>query len=201
MNIGTLRQSSRYFLFGRNHADRKATSARLSDLWGDGESLPSPSLLFFLVVLPLSVLPVTMAYYAGTEYGDRFAPGFSGRPWGNIVLWLLAMQLVAVPVMAQTICLVARLFQVVTDYRRSFLLATIAPVPLWLSSLAMVVPSLTFNLVAGALAMGTSTAMTYHGVRRIFHLDDEVITFLLAGFILIGGTLTWVGMLARLWIP
>ena len=201
MSIVTLRHSSRRFWVGRHSGPNDLDTAQLGDLWGDGELLPSPSLLFFLVVLPLSLLPVTMAYYAGTEYGDAFAPGFSGRPWGNTVLWLLAMQLAAVPLMARAICLVARIFRIEADYRRSFLLAAIAPVPLWLSSLALVVPSLTFNLVAGALAVGTSAAMTYQGVRRIFRLEDEVISFLFTGFILIGGMLAWVGMLARVWIP
>lgn len=201
MSIVTLRQSSRRFWLGRHAGPDDLATPQFGDLWGDGELLPSPSLLFFLVVVPLSLLPVTMAYYAGTEYGDAFAPGFSGRPWGSTVLWLLAMQLVAVPIMAKAICLVACVFRIEADYRRSFLLAAIAPVPLWLSSLALVVPSLTFNLITGALAVATSSAMTYQGVRRIFRLEDEVITFLFTGFILIGGMLAWVGMLARVWIP
>lgn len=201
MNMVTLQQSSRRFWAGRRNIPNDLETSQLGDLWGDGELLPSPSLLFFLVVFPLSLLPVTMAYYAGTEYGDAFAPGFSGRPWGSTVLWLLAMQLAAVPLMAQAICLVARVFRIQADYRRSFLLAAIAPVPLWLSSLALVVPSLTFNLVTGALALGTSSAMTYQGVRRIFRLEDEIIASLFTGFILIGGMLAWVGMLARVWIP
>ena len=57
MSIVTLRHSSRRFWGGRHRGPDDLDTAQLGELWGDGELLPSPSLLFFLVVLPLSAVP------------------------------------------------------------------------------------------------------------------------------------------------
>ena len=35
--------------------------------------------LFMLLVLPMSLIPPVMLYYAGTHYGDAFIPGFADK--------------------------------------------------------------------------------------------------------------------------
>ena len=51
---------------------------------------PSIPLLAWCVVLPMSLLPPVMLYFAGTHYGDAFMAGFADREWRFITTILFS---------------------------------------------------------------------------------------------------------------
>lgn len=52
----------------------------------------------------------------------------------------------------------------------AYALAAIAPVPLWLCSLALLVPSRSFNLAVAGAALVASLALIRHGVRPLLQM-------------------------------
>ena len=74
-------------------------------------------------------------------------------------------------------------------------LAAIAPVPLWLASLALLVPSLGFTLAVGALAWVASLALIRHGVRPLLHINDEKTAHYVANMVTLSGIAAWIALL------
>src|SRR5665811_297045 len=114
---------------------------------------PSIARLFARVVLPLSLLPPAMIYFAGGSYGDVFVPGVTPEQWHAAAGIFFLAELLTVPTVAWLIHMVSRMNNVATDYHAYFILAAIAPVPLWLSSLTLFVPNLFDGIVVGGLAL------------------------------------------------
>ena len=98
---------------------------------------PSISRMFFLVVLPLSVLPPAMIYYAGGNYGDVFSAGVSAGHWHTAAVIFFFAELLTVPAMAWIMHLACRANGVAAAYHDCFTLAAIAPIPMWLSSIVL----------------------------------------------------------------
>lgn len=152
---------------------------------------PSIGRLFFMVALPLSLLPSAMIYYAGGNYGDVFDAGVSPAQWHAAAGIFFLAELLTVPAMAWFIHLVSRMNNVDAHYHECFTLAVIAPIPLWLSSLMLFVPSLFANVVVGGLAMACSFGLIYHGVSTLFRMREEVGAFQMATVISGAGLLAW----------
>ena len=49
--------------------------------------------LAWVVVLPLSLLPPVLLYFAGVQYGDNFIPGFADKEWRFITTILFLAEL------------------------------------------------------------------------------------------------------------
>jgi len=80
-------------------------------------------------------------------------------------------------------------------YDSAYALAAIAPVPLWLASLALLVPSLGFTLAVGALAWVASLALIRHGVRPLLHINDEKTAHYVANMVTLSGIAAWIALL------
>lgn len=164
------------------------------DGWGDLIRLhPSVSGLFLALVLPLSLLSAAMLHHAGALYGDVFIAGVGGVEWQRASLVFLFAELLTVPFMAWIIHSVVRINNITADYHECFVLAAVAPIPLWLSSVALLVPSLPFNLAVGAVALTASVGLIYHGVYALFGLRQggEARAFQMASVIAGAGLLAW----------
>ncbi|HPE71987.1 MAG: DUF1282 family protein [Candidatus Competibacteraceae bacterium] len=153
---------------------------------------PSVTRLFAWVVLPLSLLPPAMIFYAGGHYGDVFAPGVSPEQWHTAAGIFFIAELLTVPLMAWLIHLiVTKTYSVTADYHECFTLAAIAPIPLWLSSLALFVPSLSINIVIGILALICSAGLIYHGVYALFRMRENLQALQMATVIAGTGLFAW----------
>ena len=80
-------------------------------------------------------------------------------------------------------------------YDSAYALAAIAPVPLWLASLSLLVPSLTFVVAVGAAAWVASILLIRHGVRPLLHISDEKTAHYVANVVTGAGILAWIGLL------
>lgn len=152
---------------------------------------PSLFKTFFLLVLPLSMLPPAMLYYAGTYHGDAFASGFSGRNWGMIAGLFLLAELATVSVMGYIIRWIARLNGAEVSPHNAQMLAFAAPIPLWLSSLSLLYPSFFFSVAVCCIAFAISCLIVFHGVEVLLQIDEDVTAANIAYGIMGIGMIAW----------
>jgi Yip1 domain len=152
---------------------------------------PSISRMFFLVVLPLSLLPPAMIYYAGGSYGDVFFAGVSPGHWHIAAAIFFLAELLTVPAMAWIMHLACRANNVAADYHDCFTLAALAPIPMWLSSLVLFIPNLLVCSAVGALGLLCSLALTYRGMYALFRMHEDLRAMQMATVVTGAGLLAW----------
>lgn len=161
---------------------------------------PSIPKLAWLVVLPMSLLPPVLLYYAGTHYGDAFVAGFSGRPWRYITTILFLAELLTFFVMGWLIHAVVNTEEMSIDYHDAYLLAALAPLPLWSASLALLIPSLLLNTVVVFAALGLSCSLIYHGLQALCHRgESDVVAMSVTYTVMASGVLAWGLLMAIVW--
>ena len=171
--------------------------ARVADdaPWEEIEQLPSAVFSLLLIALPLSLLLPVMVNFAGTAYGDRLIHGFTSPSWERL-LTILVLELLTVVLMAGFAQLTARFFQTPITRQQAFLIITLGSIPLWLSSLALAVPSITFILIAGTAGITLAGYTIYWASRRLLGMTEESLATLFSGLVLVFGLPAWTGILA-----
>lgn len=151
------------------------------------------------VVMPMALLPpILYAYAERVHPGSIFplsVPAHSATQLFISGLVFYAAQLGMVAYMAMLIQRMAVARDHEPGYDGAYALAAIAPIPLWFGSLAMLVPSLGFNLFVAALAMLASIALIRHGVRPLLRITDEKTAHYVANMVTIVGMFAWIGLL------
>lgn len=153
--------------------------------------------LFLLLVVPLSLLPPAMIYLAGHHHGDAFIQGFSDKPWGAIACIFFLGEIVSVTLMGLLIKQVAETWHGQISYRNAYLLAAIAPIPLWFSSLGLLVASVALNAGLSFVALCLSCALVYQGVRSLCHIDEDIEAAAVTQVVFGAGLMVW-GLLLTL---
>lgn len=160
--------------------------------WPEVEKVHPPiANLFLFLVLPLAILPPAMLFYAGTRYGDAFAPGFGANPWGEIAGLFFLMEMATFAAMGWIIRQLAGIYKVGIDYHDAYLLAAIAPVPLWLSSLGLLVPDFLLNALLSLVALAMSCGLIYHGVYALCHMREEMVAADITYGVIAAGLMAW----------
>lgn len=163
------------------------------------KNLSIPTLAWLLVV-PLSFVPPVLMYYAGTHYGDNFLPGFADKDWRFITTTLFLAELLTFFVMGWLIHSVLEGYKLKVSYHDAYLVAAIAPLPLWLSSLALLVPVLLFNVLVVAIALALSIALVYRGCKALSDAAGNDIASMSATYTIIAASfLAWVLLLLIVW--
>ncbi|QNI02935.1 DUF1282 family protein [Halomonas sp. SH5A2] len=162
---------------------------------------PSIPTLAWCLVLPMSLLPPVMVYFAGTHYGDNFMMGFADREWRFITTVLFLAELLTFFIMGWIIhAVVNGTEQLSISYQDAYLLAALAPLPLWLSALALWVPNLIFNALVVLAALGISCSLIYHGLQALCTRQNlDVATISATYTIMSAGILGWGVLLAVIW--
>lgn len=162
---------------------------------------PSALRLFVLLVLPFSLIPPLMLEYAGRTYGTAMFPGTIAHAWSIAALFFLFAELLTVPLMAWGIKAVANSRGASTDYHDAFMLAAVAPIPLWLSSLALF--SSQPGVVIGVVVLGVmaSVVLIYRGVQRILRVKEELVAFDIANIVTALGLIAWVSLVMLGLVP
>lgn len=171
------------------------------DGWGElAKSHPSLGASFAKVVLPPSLLGSMMILYAAYFHADVYAPAVPFRHWQYIALLFLLVSWLCVHLMAYVIRL-----SVHTErrpaYRDCYRLAAIAPLPIWLSALTLLVPSPLFNMLAGVAGLLASSGLIFHGLDALFEHDDSIRTLSLTHTIFSVGALVWAMVVGLLVLP
>lgn len=156
--------------------------------------------LAWVVVVPMSLLPPVLLYYAGTHYGDAFLAGFAGKEWRFITTILFLAELLTFFVMGWLIRAVLDAHKMEISYPDAYLLAAIAPVPLWLSALALLVPVVAVSVLAVAVGMFLSCALIYQGVRSLCQRSDNDVVAMSATYtVMAASLLAWGVLMAMVW--
>lgn len=154
----------------------------------------------WLVVVPLSLLPPIMLYYAGTHYGDEFIAGFADRPWRHITTILFLAELLTFFVMGWLIRSVVNGYGMSISYHDAYLLAALAPLPLWASSVVLAVPSLLLNVLAVLMALCISCSLIFHGLQGLCQQRDDDMAAMSATYtIMAAGALAWGLLMVIVW--
>jgi len=86
------------------------------------------------------------------------------------------------------------------EYRDAYLLAAVAPLPLWLSSLALLVPALAVSVVAVFAGLFLSCALVYQGVRSLCGRTDNDVEVMSATYtVMAASLLAWGVLMAMVW--
>lgn len=156
--------------------------------------------LAWVIVVPMSFLPPVLLYYAGTHYGDSFISGFADKEWRFITTILFLAELLTFFVMGWLVKAVLDGHQLHIEYQDAYLLAAIAPLPLWLSSLALLVPVLAVSVIAVFAGMFLSCALIYQGVRSLCKLTDNDVVAMSATYtVMAASLLAWGILMAMVW--
>ncbi len=156
--------------------------------------------VFSFLVLPLSLLPPAMLYFAGTHYPEAFLQTAGGKDWGTVAAVFFLAEMGTFLTMGWLIRQVAQTNALAIDYHDAYLLAAIAPVPLWLSSLGLLIPDLSFNVVLSVISMGLSFALLYHGLQALGRRRDEIIAAGIVQIVMGAGLIVWALLLALAFI-
>ena len=152
---------------------------------------PTVLRLFALLVLPMSILPPAMIYYAGGHYGEIFFHGLTPRHWHVAALIFFFAELLTVPAMAWIMRLACRAIDVRAGYRECFTLAALAPIPMWISSLVLLIPNFAVCIAVGALGLACSLAITYRGMYALFRMHEDLRAMQMATVVTGAGLLAW----------
>jgi uncharacterized membrane protein len=158
-------------------------------------SQPSTGKVLVFYVLPMSALAALMLYYAGVRYGPSVLPHLTSQDLQLIAGVFFVAEITAVAAVAFIIQRLGEVVEIRPRYADAYLLAAIAPTPLWLATLFFLVPNTGLMLAVGALAMLAAAGLIYNGVRPVFRLDDKGKAFLLAGSIFAAGLIAWVALM------
>lgn len=163
---------------------------------------PSVARMFALYVMPMSLIPPAMFVYSisvnpGTVFPE-LVPHMTGFEALVIAIAFYLAQLAMVPLMASIIQQMGDVVSVKPDYHDAFVLAAVAPTPLWLAALALFVPSLWVSGVVLAVAWVASAALIYHGVLPLFRIDDKSKARLMGSFVLMAGVIGWIALMVVL---
>lgn len=151
-------------------------------------SKPTIPGIFFFHVIPFSLIPPLMLFLAGGKYGGQFFPTMGSTKLMAIAVIFFLVELAAVPIMAMLIRQLGELGEIHPTYRDSFIIASVAPTPLWMAPIFLLLPSALVNVVVVTLAMMATAGLLYYGIPIVFRMKEQGHAVLVFGAVLIAGT-------------
>lgn len=181
-----------------SHIPRMLTTEK--DGWEDiARKHASAHWFFKSLVLPMALLPPVLYAYAELVYPGVIFPLSvpALTPTQLIVSGVVfyGAQILMVGFMAMLIQRMSMARDHDPGYDSAYALAAIAPVPLWLASLSLLVPNLAFVVTITLAAWAASIMLIRHGVRPLLHIADEKIGHYIANVVTGAGILAWIALL------
>lgn len=156
------------------------------------QSKPSIHQLYMLHVIPLSLIPPLMVYLVGSQYGGyNVLPVLSAAELLLVGAIFFLFELVVVPLMAILVRQLAEVAEIRPSYREAFILAAVAPTPLWLAPVFLLVPSVMVNVAVVTLAMMAAAGMIFYGIPVVFEIKEKGHAILMFGALLTAGVVAW----------
>jgi hypothetical protein len=163
---------------------------------------PTVARLFTMYVVPMALIPPALFMYSilvtpGAVF-PRMEPHISPMVALAVAVAFYLAELVMVLLMASIIQQMGDVVDVKPPYEQAFMLAAVAPTPLWVSALALLIPFVWVNVLVVAVAWLASAALIYHGVDPLFRLGDASKSRLMGSFVLMAGVIAWAALLVVL---
>ena len=168
----------------------------LHECWDEIErSRPGMDELFRKLVLPLSLLPPAMILHASGAMGAELLPDTHFGNWVLAAVFFFVAEHFSVPLMAGVIREAAIAKGVSPTLRDAYAVAAIAPVPLWLSSLALLFGSPWFAIVVAVAGLIGAGVLVHNGVARLLGVEEGVDASDMAVQVISLGVLAWAVLL------
>ncbi len=163
---------------------------------------PSVARMFMMYVMPMSLIPPAMFIYSmfvtpGAVFPET-VPHITAFEAGALFVAFYAAQLLMVPLMASIIQQMGDVAKARPDFHDAFMLAAVAPTPLWLCALVLFIPSAWVAGIALAVAWVAAAALIYHGIEPLFKLQDHARSRLMGSFVLTAGVVAWLALMVVL---
>lgn len=155
------------------------------------QSQPSIHRLYLSHVIPFALIPPLMIYIAGRTHSELFFDLLPGNKLIIVSVAFFLVQLVVVPAMASIVRQLAEVAEIHPSYKDAFILAAVAPTPLWMAPIFLIVPDILVNIGVTSLAMMASAGFIYYGIPVVFKIREQGHALLLFGAILIAGVIAW----------
>jgi hypothetical protein len=155
------------------------------------QTQPTIHQLYLLHVIPFALIPPLMIYIAGSNRSLLFFDLLPGNKLIVVAVAFFLVQLVIVPAMASIVRQLAEIAEVHPPYKDAFILAAVAPTPLWMAPIFLIIPDMLLNLCITSLAMMASAGFIYYGVPNVFKIREQGHALLLFGAILMAGVIAW----------
>lgn len=168
--------------------------------WNTVEKAHRPASWFMTrIVLPLAALPPAMYVYAERAHPGAILPASIPALSMTELLVTAVVFYIAQVLMINYMATIIQREAVARDhdpgYDGAYSLSAIAPIPLWLGSLALAVPSLAFNLLVGAVALVATIVLIRHGTRPLLRIPDEKKAHYIADVVTMVGVVAWIGFM------
>ncbi|NMG55921.1 YIP1 family protein [Aromatoleum aromaticum] len=152
---------------------------------------PSQRKVFLMLVLPLSILPPVMILQAASGVGATVFPGAPFGAWIVGALLFFIAEQISVPLMTGVIRRGCVAKGASGDLGGAYTVAAIAPVPLWLSSLALLAGEIWVVVLIAFAALLASGVLIHHGVERLLGVEEDVNASDVAVQVISLGVLAW----------
>ena len=168
--------------------------------WNDVEHAHRPANWYRTrIVLPLALLPPAMYVYAERAHPGVILPASIPALTMTELLVTAAVFYLAQIVMINYMAMVIQREAIARDhdpgYDGAYSLAAIAPIPLWIGSLALAVPSLVFSVLVGLAALVATVVLIRHGTRPLLRIPDEKKAHYIADVVTMVGVAAWIGLM------
>lgn len=147
--------------------------------------------LYFLHVVPFSLIPPLFIYYAAGDLAGDLLPALSSSKLLLVAIILFVVELTIVPVMGLVLRQLAEVAEIHPSYNDSFILAAVAPTPLWIVPIFFLIPNMLLNLLALSLALFFTVSFIYYGIPAVFRIKERGHAMLLFGAVLTAGLIAW----------
>lgn len=155
------------------------------------QNRPTLASLFWRLVLPLSLIPPVMLFFYGPVYGDLLIQGYSNKPWQLIAPVFFGAEMLTWLLMGWLIRQVTQSHWIEVNSTDAFRLASIAPVPLWLSAFGLFIPDMTVNVILALLALAATCSLIHHGVRAVLRVKDQLVAAAITHTVMGAGIAGW----------
>lgn len=167
----------------------QATNSTSSAWGGLGKHRLSLAAVFCGLVLPLSLLPPAMLAFAAATH--PLTNTSADAPWDRIAIVFFLAEIVAVVGMGWLIEWLGTRYKIDVDTHDAYFLAAVCPVPMWLSSLALLVDNLAITVVIGLAGLWLSEVLAYRRSHALGRGKEEVLATGFASSIVSAGLIAW----------
>ena len=173
-----------------NVASIRHPTHRADSGWNEpGKDRPAPAGSLAWLVLPLSLLPPAMLAYAAA--GHPLLQTAAAAPWERIAVAFFVAEIVAFAGMGWLIRTLAARYKIDVGFRDAYLLAAVCPVPMWLSSLALLVGNMGISLAIGLAGMWLSEALAFRQSYALGRGRGETVATGFASAVVGAGLVAW----------
>lgn len=152
---------------------------------------PTMQQLYMLHVIPFALIPPIMIYFSGNMHGGLLLEVLNQHQLIIVAIVFFMVELIAVPAMAVIIKQLGEVADANATFKDAFILASVAPTPLFMAPLFLVFPSITLNLIVTSFAMAAAAGFIYYGVPVVFKIKEQGHAKLYFGAILMAGMTAW----------